>query len=568
MKASHQAVGLPPHAMNLIDALYDNNYCNIAYQGGIYEGFSMECGVRQGCPISPLLFAAAVDALLRILDKRIQEGTFKAFADDIGAVIEDWDRDGPIAEGIFRDFALMSGLELNIEKTVAIPLWDEPIEDIQAELRNSERPWQGICIASAGTYLGFVVGPGREQKVWDKPTKKFRHRANCWGGLGTGLMFTTLAYNTFAFSTLGFIAQLAIPPPSIFLQEVAALRSVLPGPGHWIEPRDAFALKESFGQLHSFKSLQGMAVAAKLRVKFTHDQLGNGPEASRPALSIRTMAYNLRQLCVDNIRRAQKWNSWYQSAFAKVLDDNERGFSQQCNLSVEDIRASIAGPRPWNTRAEEKQRKCLQKTAYKYYMESIRENGCNRLREKLTRWTECKGNAIGSGIPGNIGEVAPRIHRNLMTLHKFLPPRMCAAVLRLLFNGWSTHRRFQNRGLDTNRCMLGCPGEAEDSIEHYCRCPAVKHIQMTKLRVDVSSELALSFWSLNMCGDEDSLTAAAMSIYATYMATNHYRHSRRASSTERAQDAMKQYLIQGCFGYPKVGKFLRHRWKSPMLRVA
>ena len=89
----------------------------------------MECGVRQGCPISPLLFAASIDVLLRYIIHSLKNrdgvsvrGTIRAFADDIGAVIEDWDHDGPQLEASFREFATMSGLELNIPKTIAIPL--------------------------------------------------------------------------------------------------------------------------------------------------------------------------------------------------------------------------------------------------------------------------------------------------------------------------------------------------------------------------------------------------------------------------------------------------------------
>ena len=105
----------------------------------MYKGFGMSRGIRQGCPISPLLFAASVDVLLRILVKRIPESTIRAFADDIGAAFENWDSAQPIAEEVFKEFAEMSGLDLNISKTVCIPLWPEGGEDVRQTLNESGR---------------------------------------------------------------------------------------------------------------------------------------------------------------------------------------------------------------------------------------------------------------------------------------------------------------------------------------------------------------------------------------------------------------------------------------------
>ena len=172
LMSSLEAIGLPPHAIHFINALYDNNKCNISYQGNLYDGFGMECGVRQGCPISPLLFAAAVDILLRRLANKVGDSTIKAFADDIGAVFADWDRDSPVAEEIFREFAEMSGLELNTSKTICIPLWEENIDSIRQTMKDSQSLWKDVQVDTHGTYLGVAIGPGSPGISWEKPLKK------------------------------------------------------------------------------------------------------------------------------------------------------------------------------------------------------------------------------------------------------------------------------------------------------------------------------------------------------------------------------------------------------------
>ena len=117
LKQSLHLIGVPECALSFVESLYDDNHCDIAFKGNKYEGFGMFAGVRQGCPISPLLFAAAVDVLLRRLQQKIPSGTIRAFADDIGLIVEDWALDCCAAEKIFSEFAIMSGLELNIPKT-------------------------------------------------------------------------------------------------------------------------------------------------------------------------------------------------------------------------------------------------------------------------------------------------------------------------------------------------------------------------------------------------------------------------------------------------------------------
>ncbi len=74
-------MGLPTNILNAFDFLYSPSKCNISVKGGAFDGFEMRAGVRQGCPLSPLVYAIVAET---ILDKIEQcDGVFaQAYADD------------------------------------------------------------------------------------------------------------------------------------------------------------------------------------------------------------------------------------------------------------------------------------------------------------------------------------------------------------------------------------------------------------------------------------------------------------------------------------------------------
>ena len=99
-----------------------------------------------------------------------------------------------------------------------------------------------------------------------EPTDKFMRRCELWEAQGAGMHYHTTAYNTFALSTLSYIAQLEYPPADTLLAEKAGLKKVIKGPHRWIDPEGLWRLKEHYGQSSSCKSLHHTALASQLRV--------------------------------------------------------------------------------------------------------------------------------------------------------------------------------------------------------------------------------------------------------------------------------------------------------------
>ena len=119
------AAGLPNEFENAIKMLYRDNKHHIRMQGALFEGPTVRSGVGQGCPLSALLFAICADVLLVTLQS-VLKGTdeiVRAFADHTAIVIEDYTVSLCGLSMIFWEYEQISGLFLNLKKTVFIPLW-------------------------------------------------------------------------------------------------------------------------------------------------------------------------------------------------------------------------------------------------------------------------------------------------------------------------------------------------------------------------------------------------------------------------------------------------------------
>ena len=90
------AAGLPRWLLIFVERLYVRNRCNLVVGGSLHRGFEARAGIRQGCPLSPMLFAVAMDILLRKLRRRLPSLRSRAFADDVASVAPDMDEAAPV----------------------------------------------------------------------------------------------------------------------------------------------------------------------------------------------------------------------------------------------------------------------------------------------------------------------------------------------------------------------------------------------------------------------------------------------------------------------------------------
>eukprot|EP00959_Pyramimonas_sp_CCMP1952_P384500 8058218-Pyramimonas_sp.AAC.1 len=80
--------GWPTWLLRFVGALYQDNKCEVVVQGARCTGFRLTRGVRQGCPLSPLLFAVASDLLLCRIQRLLPAALVRAYADDLVILVE------------------------------------------------------------------------------------------------------------------------------------------------------------------------------------------------------------------------------------------------------------------------------------------------------------------------------------------------------------------------------------------------------------------------------------------------------------------------------------------------
>ncbi|XP_039066509.1 uncharacterized protein LOC120212171 [Hibiscus syriacus] len=97
-----RAIGLPPIFTKWIETCFKEARYSISFNGSLIGYFKGQRGIRQGDPLSPILFVIAMNTLSKILNLAAARGNLDSIAE---------------VTSVLNHFYVLSGLNLNVNKT-------------------------------------------------------------------------------------------------------------------------------------------------------------------------------------------------------------------------------------------------------------------------------------------------------------------------------------------------------------------------------------------------------------------------------------------------------------------
>lgn len=183
--------GFPPRLANWIMACVQSAKFSVVVNGVRDDFLKPQCGLRQGCPLSPYLFILGMDLLSRRLNELVGKGDIRGiklhntgmaltnciYADDLLLFGSATKEEAQTIANVLSDFQKVSGQRVGLEKS---KLW------FSKNTNNEDREQVATIFAipdaprEEGKYLGLPIHTGKA--LYDSIVDKFSSRLQSWKG--------------------------------------------------------------------------------------------------------------------------------------------------------------------------------------------------------------------------------------------------------------------------------------------------------------------------------------------------------------------------------------------------
>jgi len=424
----------------------------LKFQGRVVPAFTVESGVRQGCPLSAAIYVIATDAVLRYILAHVRPtDCLRAYADDLEPVLYELWETLPSLQSAFDVIAAACSLELNVDKCYLIPGWNHSNRNVKALLREQVPSRARFEITKAAICLGFGIGPEGHSLTWKAPTLKYADRLAYVSSLGVGLASAICLYNIFAASVLQYVAQLRPVPQEVLDVERRSISRLIPARGNWISPEAMWNIsgflpfrQAPLSIAHLCSAVETRCVANRKRLLANNDLSCINEELDAVGLLTHPEPHWL-------FFEARRYHARCLAAADSLGIDNieDCQMSMQRMLYIQYLRRRNIEPAPF---------------CHGYFAVSLADRST---QFDAHRYLLRRLRSIFS-----MHEVGDAAAAAMCTAHLLVgaAPRILSIVLKLWLNAWPLY----DLAAEKYRCVLCKQWRSTPTIRHFVECPLVK----------------------------------------------------------------------------------------------
>ena len=210
MLSSFKKFGFGKEFLQWVSVLFSETRSCIIYNGWLSEEFEMNCGIRQGCPFSPLAFIISLELLaIRLRHSKDIKGItlfdsdiFKIllYADDISMFLTD-ESDAKAVFNVIKEFSNFSSLYLNMEKSevMGIGAYRNRVFNLGVKQVNN--------IKILGIYFDSNKCASEVEMNWTERISKMKANITNWEKRNIGVLGKICIIKSFLISQFVYVMQ-------------------------------------------------------------------------------------------------------------------------------------------------------------------------------------------------------------------------------------------------------------------------------------------------------------------------------------------------------------------------